>query len=56
MQQWVDICSENDKDLQSYKKKLAVSSGSKDISLLESTSSWKYLMEKELADIKRFHH
>jgi hypothetical protein len=28
----------------------------KDISFLESTSSWKYLMEKELDDIKRFHH
>ena len=55
-QEWVDICSENDKDLQSYQQKLAVSIGSKDISLLESTLSWKYLMEKELNDIKRFHH
>jgi hypothetical protein len=55
-QEWVDICSENDKDLQLYQQKLAVSSESKDISFLESTSSWKYLMEKELDDIKRFHH
>jgi hypothetical protein len=49
-QEWVDICSENDKDLQSYQQKLAISSRSKDINLLESTSSWKYLMEKELDD------
>ena len=53
---WVDICSENDKDLQLDQQKLAVSSESKDICLFESTSNWKYLMEKELDDIKRFYH